>query len=602
MNKVLSDDPTLLGEVGAVTGGTVSVEMLGVVASGIAIIGGNAYRVGQVGSFVKIPQGYQNLYGIVSEVGAAAVPEAIMKERGLTGRWLTVQLVGETVGSAYEKGVSQHPNVGDPVHAVTEENLRTIYGQSGLGYVSVGRLSSAENIEVRISLDKLVTRHCAVLGSTGSGKSTLVSNLIQTIVRKSGERADYPAARILMLDIHGEYGRPLKGVAEVFRIDPNIDEGEKILSVPYWALEADDILDFGMGNLSDNQRIAVYDAILELKASVLEKTGFIGVTDQTLTVDTPIPYSLKKLWYKLIHFETRTFRDSQRTEAALLNEGDPEDLVPPNYDPPTTLNTAPFLNQRAHGIRRQLGTMRSRLLDHKYDFLLHPGVWEPNLEGETQKDLDELLAEWLGHERPVTVLDLSDVPSDVLNRLIGAILNIIYESLFWSRRKIEGGVKRPLLIVLEEAHRYLSATSQDVAQRVVRRIVKEGRKYGIGAMVISQRPSEIDETILSQCGTYIALRLSNQTDRSRVRSTLAENLSGIVEMLPVLRTGEAIITGEAAQLPIRCRSYLPQETRRPDSVDPRIAERWKTDRSPEDYRQVVASWRGKTTEDFDFSD
>ena len=178
-------------------------------------------------------------------------------------------------------------------------------------------------------------------------------------------------------------------------------------------------------------------------------------------------------------------------------------------------------------------------------------------------------------------------------RLIGAILKIIYEGLFWGREKSEGGIARPLLVVMEEAHRYLSKDADGPARAMVQRIVKEGRKFGIGAMIVSQRPSEVDETILSQCGTFIALRLSNSSDRAKVQASLPDNLAGVVDSLPVLRVGEAIITGEAARLPIRCRITLPDEKHRPNSEDPAVAKRWQGDRLPESYERVAAAWRAQ---------
>jgi DNA helicase HerA-like ATPase len=171
----------------------------------------------------------------------------------------------------------------------------------------------------------------------------------------------------------------------------------------------------------------------------------------------------------------------------------------------------------------------------------------------------------------------------------------VYEALFWSREKTEGGVLRPLLVVMEEAHRYISPDAGNVASDVVRRIAKEGRKYGVGAMVVSQRPSEIDETILSQCGTLIALRLSNPADRSRVKGALPDNLSGLMDLLPVLRTGEAIIAGEAARLPVRTRVFLPRQEHLPKSSDPEVTSAWKTRRVAEGYDRVVASWRAQRT-------
>jgi hypothetical protein len=158
--------PTLLGHVGAVAGASISIRQFEGVASGISIIGGRSYRVGQVGSFVRIPQGYHNLYGIVSEVGANATPEALKDVSSHGERWMTAQLVGEIVEASFERGISQYPTVNDEVHLVTEEDLAKIYGATDGGQVVIGRLSGAESIPVRIDLDRLVTRHSAVLGSS----------------------------------------------------------------------------------------------------------------------------------------------------------------------------------------------------------------------------------------------------------------------------------------------------------------------------------------------------------------------------------------------------------------------------------------------------
>ncbi len=164
--------PSLLGHVGQVTGSAVSVRQVETVGSGMVMIQGRAYRVGQVGTFVRIPQGYQDLFGIVTQVGASAVPEELRELEPHGNRWLTVQLVGESLGSLFERGISQYPAINDEVHLVTEGDLRRIYGTSDVGQVLVGRLASSETIRVQLDLDRLVTRHCAVLGSTGSGKST----------------------------------------------------------------------------------------------------------------------------------------------------------------------------------------------------------------------------------------------------------------------------------------------------------------------------------------------------------------------------------------------------------------------------------------------
>jgi uncharacterized protein len=324
------------------------------------------------------------------------------------------------------------------------------------------------------------------------------------------------------------------------------------------------------------------------------RTALPGVDPNSMTVDSPIPFSLKQLWFTLIDPEVKTWRDQQRTQADLIAPGDANTLTMPRYNPATTTNSAPYINNiGVLGIRRPLDQMRSRLLDRQYDFLLHPGPWEPDLAGMAGKDLGDLLASWLGHDKQITILDLSGIPSVVLGRLVGAILNIIFEGLFWGREKSEGGVRRPLLIVMEEAHRYLGKDDHGPARTMVQRVVKEGRKFGIGAMIISQRPSEVDESILSQCGSFVALRLSNSTDRGRVQAALPDSLAGVVDSLPVLRTGEAIIVGEAARLPIRCRIALPDEENRPNSEDPEVSRYWQLAVPPENYHRVAASWRSQ---------
>ena len=584
---------TYLGCVGAVTGATVSVQLAESVVSGIAIIGGHSYRIGQVGSFVRVPQGYHDLYGIISDVGASATPSSANANANANAageRWITVQLVGEIVDAAFERGISQYPNINDEVHLVTEVDLAKIYGRETSGHVLIGRLANAESIPVRIDLDKLLTRHSSVLGSTGSGKSTTVASLLRSM--SAPGPTGFPSARILLLDIHGEYAFALSSVAEVFRVSPG--KNEKALVIPYWALPPNDLITFLMGKLDDKAHSAVMEKIFTAKLARAETKPITGVELSSMTVESPVPFSLHKLWLDLLDPELKTWADKEKSARAIDEEGDAITLRAPRYKPASAGTAAPFVNNlNVLGIQRQLGHMRSRLLDRQFEFLVKPNEWAPDLEGTTKKDLPELLKGWIGHEKPITVLDLSGIPSSVLIQLIGAILTIIYEALFWGRDRPEGGRQRPQLIVMEEAHRYLGKDTANPAREMVQRIVKEGRKFGIGAMIVSQRPSEIDDTILSQCGSFFALRMTNSSDRTKVESALPDNLSGIADSLSVLRTGEAVITGEAAKLPVRCRITLPPAGERPDSEDPLVSKSWSQAREPEDYESLVAAWRSQ---------
>lgn len=586
----LHNSPTLLGRIAQVSGSAITARMSATLSSGLSIIEGNVYRIGQVGSFVRIPLGYLDLVGVVSEIGAGAVPESIAAQDLDDFRWMKIQLIGERIGNDFERGIGQFPNINDEVHVLTERDLLSLYGNRNAGNVPVGRLASSESIECLIDIDKLVTRHSAIMGSTGSGKSTTVASLVRSI---SAQKNRFDNARILILDIHGEYYSALSDVANVFRVNPF--KGQTELHIPYWALSTSDVAEFLFGGISDDKLQYIRDKIVDLKLDYISRVPLAGIDKNSLTADAPVPYSLKKLWYDLVNEELKTLEGEQRDKPALVAQGDADNLIVPQYKPHGLGAKGPFINTKAPGLKKNLEKLRSRLLDHSYDFLLHPGSWEPSLDGTTNADLDALLKSWLGHDKSVTILDLSGVPSEVLVRLIGSLLTLVYEALFWSRDKSEGGVNRPLLLVMEEAHRYLRQEGGGTAKEIVGRIVKEGRKYGIGAMVVSQRPSEVDETILSQCGTQITLRLSNPSDRSRIKGTLPDSLGGLMDMLPTLRTGEAIITGEAAHLPMRTRIYLPPAEHRPDSQDPSVTAAWQNQRIPENYGQVMAAWRAQSS-------
>jgi DNA helicase HerA-like ATPase len=241
--------------------------------------------------------------------------------------------------------------------------------------------------------------------------------------------------------------------------------------------------------------------------------------------------------------------------------------------------------------KKQLVLMRTKMMDSQYDFLLKPGEWTPNENNEVSLDLDRLVQNWVGESKPVTILDLSGMPSSRLDLLLGSVLDILFESSIWGRNLKEGMKENPLLLVMEEAHRYLSSHTNGISKDMVRRIVKEGRKFGVGAMLISQRPSEIDETILSQCGTLFALRINNSTDRARVKSAMSDSLSGVVDSLPILRTGEAIVTGEAAKLPMRFKFRIPNIGQFPDSKDPKVSDKWSITFKEDSFKNLVNCWR-----------
>lgn len=617
----MKNKSTLLGTVQDVNGTSVSVKLCGTHSTGLTFVEGQGYRIGQVGSFVRIPVGYVDLFCIVSQVGARSVPENIKNLDNEGYRWLTIQLIGEGYKKGkFQRGISQYPTIDDEVHLVSEIDLAKIYGEEGRQnhMVRIGHIAGSESIDALIDINKLVTRHSAIVGTTGSGKSTTVAGLLNSLSNID----KFPSARIIILDIHGEYGKALRDRADIFKInpEPNIPN-EKCLRIPFWALNADELLQVTFGNFGENSKSKniVLEKILDYKIEALKLYPKSNLPVETLSVDSPIPFSLNKLWYELYSLEFGTYYSDngkapieanwayEKDENGFEIKGDPIKGIPPKFKKVKNIqgdqekiNYLP----NALNIRGQLENLGAKIRIPRYDFLLNPGEWSPELDGNVEKDLDAFMNNWIGNNKPVTILDLSGIPSSVLNDIIGICLRIIYDGLFWSRNLPEGGRERPLLIVMEEAHSYLNDNFEGLASTIVQRIVKEGRKYGIGAMIVSQRPSEINSTILSQCGTFFSLRLSNNTDRSHIKGAISDNLDGLTDMLPILRTGEAIVLGEAVKLPMRTLIEAPPKGRRPDSQDPVVCSELPPDLSfnvtggwdapkqeDEKYDKFVETWR-----------
>jgi hypothetical protein len=584
---------TEIGHIISVTGNSVTIQLSDSVKSNSPIIDGIVYRIGQIGSFLKIPLGYTNLFGIVTKIGAAAMPDNIselIKDNYnifANQQWLSMTLLGEQVGNQFERGISQSPTTGDTVHIVTLSDLEHVYG----GYneqssINIGHISVSESLNAYLHLDKLISRHFAILGSTGSGKSNTVGITLNAIIKKK-----FPRARILLLDPHGEYNSVFGNNSTVFRV--NASKNAERLYIPYWALSFSEFISLFDGNLNDQNKEYLRTKVVEAKIAGASINS-IAIDPMMVTADSPIPFSLKQLWYELDDFERQTFRTRGDSDSKTLKKtGNADTLTSSEYEPAAAGGGSPFLNNQAKGILSFLDSIRSRLKDTRYEFLFKPGDYAPDLKGKIKKDLSELLTSWVGNEKPITILDISDAPSEIMMSVAGTLLNITYEALFWGQESPVGGREQPLLIVLEEAHNYLRSGEHSISSRTVQRIAKEGRKYGVGLLLVTQRPSELDETVLSQCGTIIALRMNNTRDRSYVAAAIQDELRAIVDLLPSLRTGEGIVSGEGVSIPSRVQFY--RLSYAPKSSDPEVTKEWNKAYSmnENDYKRLVSLWRNK---------
>jgi uncharacterized protein len=576
-------DPTCIGRVRHVLGAQVTVALDDDLAGVAPIFRGRLQSVGQIGSIVRMPQGLVDLVGQVSLLGIAeltgAPPPADVVQTG--ERWLQVQLLGEIDRSTsrFQRGVGSYPGLDDPVHFATADELRAVFPAEGDDRLRIGCLSAAEEIPVCLDAGRLVIRHAAIVGSTGSGKTSTVATLLQRFAR-----GGWPAANIVVIDPHGEYASALgtdAAVSSVLALD------DTRLQVPYWALPASEIMRVFAGvagGATTQSRFA--ELITQARRDFTTSAIWLTLDPAAVTADTPIPFDLRTIWHRL-DWENNETRMASNDPSTVCEEdpGDVATLTPARFTPYAQAGAAPYKGplHGTHGSVPEL--LRLGLLDPRLTFFQEP-VGDP-----TGTDpLVSVMASWLGGERPISVLDFSGVPTVASELAIGVVLNLLFEAAVRTEFDSPGiGRPRPVLVVLEEAHRYLGETAVAIARDAANRIAREGRKYGVGLLLVTQRPSELPDTALAQCGSLIALRLTNSADQAKIRAALPDSVSGLAAVLPSLRTGEAVITGEALSLPARTLVDIPKPL--PAAEDPSLAP-WRQPASVPDLAPAIAAWRG----------
>lgn len=583
----MQSDVTYLGRIIKVDSISVEVEISEDIPSSSPIINGKVYKLGQIGTFVKVVAGNILTFGLVESV--SNTPSNINSDTVVNkgSRYLSVQLIGEKVGNKkFEKGIGLYPTINDEVHIVTDEDLFDLYGKTDdteNGLLAIGKHASSDNLDVYLDIHKLVLRHSAILGSTGSGKS----NSVVAILKQIGTQMHN--SRMLLIDPHGEYASAFPE-AKVFRIG---DE-KSPLYIPFWLMNFDELMYFLVGAKSSDDQKPEYRRFREIitqakKMNCHLKAG--DVNPNYITADSPIPFNIRKIWYDINREINATYQIADASKQTsenecLVREGIPEKLEPAEFEPYAMSNQAPYRSrkQEMYSYEKKL---LARLKDSRYDFMFYPGEYK---DENSPKDLHNLLLDWIGGDERLAILDLSNVPFEVMDITVGLITRFVYDSMFWGRNEPNTGRNRPLLIAYEEAHSYLGKNETIYARNAVEKIFKEGRKFGLGAVVISQRPSELSETILAQVGTFIALRLTNSSDQSIVKSMAPDNMNSLISLLPSLRIGEAVIVGEAINIPTRVR--LPLQSPRPDSSDPELVSAWMREyNSDDDYKMVVTKIR-----------
>lgn len=418
----------------------------------------------------------------------------------------------------FERGVSTFPRPGDKAYAMMHDDLLAMFNAHGQPSVEIGAVHPTGDVRAPILINPLLTKHFAVFGSTGTGKSTLVAYLLQEIIKT------HPAGHIVLIDPHGEYSSAFPSTGHVYNIDN--------LKLPHWMMNFEEHCEALITSTGED-----YEFERGILAKCLLKARSLNEEAPTipnLNVDTPLPYAV----YDLL--------GAIDTEMGKLEK----------------------VSKASSYLRLKI-RIDDLMRDKRFSFMFGPQLYSYPLIG-----LVSGLLRMPNEGKPISIIDLSKLPSEIVSVAVALISRIIFDFALWSR----GEELSPVLLLCEEAQRYLPSdriAQQTAAKTILQRIAKEGRKYGVSLGVVCQRPSDLSESVLSQSGTVISTRLNNFSDQGILRNALPDSHQGLTESIQSLRNRECIISGEAVSLPVRLIIDELPEHLRPHSQDPIYSELWK---------------------------
>ena len=490
---------------------------------------------GQVGSQIKIRVGNSWLLASVRNQRQDRKAGSILANIDFLGEGTEEKLTGKL--HRFRRGVTRYPVPGAMVYPATTADLKQVYASDGRSAITIGKVYPTKDIRAGIYVDAMLGKHFALLGSTGTGKSTSAALILHRICEAA------PEGHIVMIDPHGEYASAFRNTGVILDVSN--------LQMPYWIMNFEEhceVLITSTGN--DHQVDADILAKCLLKA---RQKSRLAEHMGKITVDSPIPYLLSDL--------------SNEIQDAMGK-----------LDKST--NSAPYMR-----IKNKLDEIKA---DPRYQFM-----FSGMLVADTMADFIAKIFRMPSNGKPISIIDVSGVPSDITSTVVAVLSRLVFDFAIWGRDERTS----PILLVCEEAHRYVpnekNADGNSVGT-ILSRIAKEGRKYGISLGLITQRPSDLAEGVLSQCGTILSMRLNNDRDQEFVRAAMPEGARGFLDAIPALRNRECIICGEGVAVPIRMSFDNLEESKRPASEDPSFVELWNNAGGEEDMVQrTVQRWRSQ---------
>ncbi len=600
-----------IGHIVEVSGTTLRVELSGDVTELTRTFEGRVYPIGQIGSIVKVHFGRRLVFGFVTllrmrseeliEITKPIAPDADQ-------RLMEVELFAEGIWNAanqklkFVRGVTTYPLPRQSVHLLTREETGQIYsaaeGQQNDGTYSplipFAHYVGADNAICHANVDKMLGMHCAVLGSTGSGKSGAVAALLHSMLEHKPEQGSVCHPRILVIDPHGEYGHAFKKRAIIYRAyDPlgNEDTTGSPISLPYWLMSADEFRLLAIGKTekeATSQNNIIYKALTHARmvaANLVDPAPSDYGADVTNDGDPDAPRAKANVDAdEIIQFDRDKPRPFSMDE--LMNHIRFAQAVNVSGGKTKAKSATDMSKEGFRSILDKLSVLKR---DPRIQFMMQEWTPEsPSLEHIIAQLVGQLQGED-GATQDIRIIDISGLPNEVAGPLAAMLARLLFQYKVY--QTTEERKRDPVVLVCEEAHRYVPDRGEAeyaAAQTAIRRIAREGRKYGIGLMLVSQRPADVESTVISQCGTWLVLRLTNAADQQHVSRFLPDGLSGMTKALPNLSQQEAIFVGEGAAMPARVRIRDLSDDQLPKSETAKFAKGWTLDRLTEKEIAAIA--------------
>ena len=591
-----------IGRVIEVSGTSVRIELDNGVTELSRAFNGRIYPVGQLASIIKIHYGRKVLFAYVrmlrmrSEITAEAGGKLVAP--GDDSRILEADLFAEGVWSEanrilnFTRGIETFPLPQQGAYLTTANEMESIFtsaerlmeNETISPLLEIGEYVGANGAKCRANLDKLFGQHCAVLGSTGSGKSGTVAAILRSILEHTSLDGTGLKPRIILIDPHGEYAAAFPNESTVLRAyqasaDDDADTNFQQLNMPFWLMTGDEIRGLIIGKTeaeATSQNNIVYKA---LKHARMVSAGIV----EELSADGVLGDSEPVLCAGKTESDISGF-DRDRPHKFDLDEFVKHIDEVQGRKQGTTAKASATERKSLDSILGKLAVLRT---DPRLKFLME--------KGDDESGLEQILKQLTGADggsHNLKIVDISGAPNEVAGVLTAVVSRVLFSYKVWQTR--EERKRDPTILICEEAHRYVPDRGEAQyreAQDAIKRIAKEGRKYGLGLMLVSQRPSDVESTVLSQCNSWIVLRLSNGADQEQVGRFLPDSLAGITKILSSLSRREAVFVGEAAALPARIRIRPLAKNQLPNSHDISFVEGWMQDPfSEEDIRKVTKRW------------